>query len=154
MPRFSIDTHILVYSFDASAGWRHRLAHDIIAAAKQVDCWLTLQSVGETYAALTRKRKTTAQAADAIVEGLLQLFPTIGHSEASVRQGARDAAAGRLSFWDAVLVATAGEAGCTAVLSEDMADGARFGAVEIVNPFAGPRLSDRAAALLGLSNPP
>jgi predicted nucleic acid-binding protein len=149
MPRFTIDTNILVYSFDTSAGARHTLAHDVIAAARQADCWLTLQVVSETYAALTRKRKVPAAAAGAIAEGLLDLFPTVGHTPAAVRHALRDAVAGRLAFYDALIVATAAGAGCGVILSEDMSDGARFGGVEIVNPFAGDALSARAATLLG-----
>ncbi len=42
----------------------------------------------------------------------------------------------RLSFWDAMLWATARQGGCSAILSEDMQDGRRLGGVEFVNPFA------------------
>jgi predicted nucleic acid-binding protein len=34
------------------------------------------------------------------------------------------------------LVATAGEAGCTIVLSADLADGAQLGGVRVYNPFS------------------
>ena len=42
----------------------------------------------------------------------------------------------RLSFWDALLWATARQSGCSAILSEDMQDGRRLSGVEFVNPFA------------------
>jgi len=41
----------------------------------------------------------------------------------------------RLSFFDALIVASALEAGARRLLSEDMQAGWRFGALEIVNPF-------------------
>ena len=59
-----------------------------------------------------------------------------------------EAAAGRFSYWDALLLSAADAAGCTALLTEDMSDGARFGRVEIVNPFAPNGLSARAQELL------
>lgn len=49
------------------------------------------------------------------------------------------------------MLASAEEAGCTLCYSEDMADGARLGAVTVRNPF-GPRgLNEEAHAYLGMS---
>lgn len=42
---------------------------------------------------------------------------------------------GGLSFYDALIVASALEAGARRLLSEDMQAGRRFGTLEIVNPF-------------------
>jgi predicted nucleic acid-binding protein len=42
------------------------------------------------------------------------------------------------SFYDALIVASAAEAGCTLLLSEDMADGMTIGGVTIRNPFRVP----------------
>jgi predicted nucleic acid-binding protein len=41
----------------------------------------------------------------------------------------------RLSFWDAMVWATAREAGCGVILTEDMQDGQAIGGVRFVNPF-------------------
>lgn len=41
-----------------------------------------------------------------------------------------------ISFWDAMLWATARQAGCSTVFSEHMQHGRRLGGVEFVNPFA------------------
>src|ERR1700746_266458 len=62
----------------------------------------------------------------------------------SVERGAgrarRCCAAERMSCWDGLLLATAREAGCAAILvailTEDLADGAELGGVRIHNPFA------------------
>jgi predicted nucleic acid-binding protein len=45
-------------------------------------------------------------------------------------------------------VTTAAEAGCTAIFTEDLADGTELAGVRIINPFAGPALSAAAEALL------
>jgi predicted nucleic acid-binding protein len=42
-----------------------------------------------------------------------------------------------LSFWDALVVEAASAAGCERLYSEDLNPRQRFGAVEVVNPFAG-----------------
>ena len=42
-----------------------------------------------------------------------------------------------ISFWDAMVVEAAANAGCDRLYSEDLNARQRFGAVEVVNPFAG-----------------
>jgi predicted nucleic acid-binding protein len=41
----------------------------------------------------------------------------------------------RISFWDALVVQAAIDAGCDRLYSEDLNHGQRFGPVEVVNPF-------------------
>jgi predicted nucleic acid-binding protein len=146
--RFSLDTNILVYALDGAAGPRHALAAEIIARAATCDCRLTLQSLSEFYVVVTRKGVVPKPEAAAQVEDWLVLFPALAPTPEAVRAALAHAAAGRANYWDALLVATAGQGGCETLLSEDMADGTRLGPVTIVNPFDGAALSDRAAALL------
>ncbi len=75
------------------------------------------------------------------------MFPA---SVAASYAALNELAAGRLSYWDALMLASAAEAGCTCMLSEDMQDGARIFGVEIVNPFGANGVSHRAAELLNL----
>jgi predicted nucleic acid-binding protein len=145
---FSIDTNILVYAMDIRAGQRHRLALHIIEQAVQLDCLLTLQSVSEFYAAVTRKQATPAPEALAQAEDWLILFRTISASAKAVRTALRSAASGQASYWDALLVATAAEAGCTTILTEDLPDGSQLHGVRILNPFGATALTPAAAALL------
>ncbi len=81
---------------------------------------------------------------------LLDDFETFPSSKPAARAALIEMAAGRLSYWDALMLASAAEAGCTVMLSEDMQDGAILFGLEIVNPFAAGGLSARAAELLGL----
>ena len=54
----------------------------------------------------------------------------------------------RISFWDAMLWATARRAGCGAILTEDFQDGRLLGGVRFINPFVDENEA-RVAALLG-----
>ena len=60
------------------------------------------------------------------------------------------AVTGRASYWDALLVATAAEAGCSLILTEDMAHGAVLNDVEIHNPFQLTGMTDLTRQLLDL----
>jgi predicted nucleic acid-binding protein len=135
-PRFTLDTNILIYTMDRSAGHRHRLAEEIVERSIQGDCWLTLQAISEFYSAITRKRVMSPATAAALAGDWLTAFPTAAASASAIRVALTHAVSGRASYWDALLVATAAEAGCTVILTEDMADGSALGGIRIHNPFA------------------
>jgi predicted nucleic acid-binding protein len=110
------------------------------------------QPVGGVDAVVTRKGIIQPPDAAAQAADWHDLFPYAAASEAAVRSALADAAVGRASYWDALLVATAGEAGCRVILTEDLADGADLGGVRIRNPFsASGGLTEQARGLLGLS---
>ena len=52
-----------------------------------------------------------------------------------ISEAMRLSEATKLNIYDASIVAAALEAGCNAVLSEDMQDGQKFGALTIMNPY-------------------
>jgi predicted nucleic acid-binding protein len=149
--RFTLDTNILVYSVDGRAGPRHRSAVEIVDRAVEADCWLTLQALSEFYVAVTRKRMMRRGDAAAQIIDWMATFPSAAVNAAAIQTALADSLAGRAAYWDALLVATAAQAQCTLVLTEDMADGARIGGVGVHNPFAiGGGLTERTRRLLGL----
>jgi predicted nucleic acid-binding protein len=148
--RFSLDANVLVYAADRSAPDKHERAKLIVMAAPQLDCWLTIQALGEFFFLTTRKRIVSLGDATAQVNDWLNLFQTVGAGAPTIRAALPHATDRRLAFWDAMLLATANEAGCELVLSEDMHDGMRFGNLTVRNPFVGPELSEDICALIGL----
>ena len=149
--RFTLDTNIPVYSVDNAAGARHQLATVIVDRAAERDCFLSLQAISEFYAVVTRKGMMPAADAAGQAADWLDIFPCAASSSAAVRAALMDAAAGRAAYWDALLIATAREAGCSLILTEDLSDGATLGGVKIHNPFtARPGLSRLARDLLGI----
>jgi predicted nucleic acid-binding protein len=146
--RFTLDTNILVYSIDSKAGLRGHLARRILDLAVHRDGWLTLQAVSEFYAAATRKGHMPPADAAAQANDWLDLFPTLSASAASVRAALRAASHRHASYWDALLVATAAEGGCTMILTEDLADGTLLDGVRIVNPFGETDISATAMRVL------
>ena len=150
--RFTLDTNVLVYSLDNKAGPRHAAAREIVDRAVECDCWLTLQALCEFYAAVTRKRIVPPADAAAQAADWLEVFPCAPASKAAVRSALGGAAGGRVSYWDGLLVATAREAGCESILSEDMSDGVDVAGLRVHNPFsADGGISPAARRLLGLT---
>jgi predicted nucleic acid-binding protein len=147
---FTLDTNILIYSIDSNADLRRSTAIEVIRRARLGPCHLMLQAVSEFYAAVTRKGILPQPEAARITEAYLVLFRTVAASATAVRTALATAAAGKASYWDALLIATAAEAGCSAILTEDLADGAELLGVRVINPFGAGGLAPEAEALLAL----
>lgn len=133
--RLTLDTNILVYALDADSGERHEQAVDLVERASRADCVLALQALSELFAVMTRRARVPVAGATAIIEDFLAVFPVVAASEVSLRQALASVRVHRLPFWDAMLHATAQEAGCRYLLSEDFQDGQTLGGVTVVNPF-------------------
>jgi predicted nucleic acid-binding protein len=146
--RFTLDTNILVYSVDRAAGSRHERAKEIVSRARLAACWLMLQAISEFYTVVTRKDLMPRAEASRVAGYWLDVFPAAAASVVAVRAALATANAGGTSYWDALLIATAAEAGCTAILTEDMANGSILHGVRIMNPFAGDAIPSAVLALL------
>jgi predicted nucleic acid-binding protein len=148
--RFGLDTNVLVYAVEVDGGEKARRAELIVRrAAATRRCVLTLQNIGEFYHACARKRRAPPAAAARRAAEYAQLFPVAEARLEDARTALGEAAAGRFSYWDALLLTTLDRAGCTVLLSEDMRDGAALGGVTVRNPFAGEELPEGVQALLG-----
>lgn len=146
--KVTLDTNLLVYSLDGRDALKQKASQSIVLALEGQDALLGLQACGELYHVTTRKLGQAPWIAAQAARNLAVSFPTFSSSLKSFQVALAEAASGRFSFWDANLLAAAEEAGCTHIISEDMADGARLGRLEIVAAFGPNGVSDRARALL------
>jgi predicted nucleic acid-binding protein len=148
--RFSIDTNILVYAVDRREGDKHLLALEIVNRAPECDCVLMAQSLGEFVTVTTRRRMLSKPLILAQVRDWLTTFPIATASVTAFTTAFAAFEAGRFGLWDSVLLATAREAGCSIVLSEDMGDGVALDGITVRNPLKGNQLPDDLRPLLGL----
>ena len=133
--RFSVDTNLLIDSIDRDAGPRHAQARDLMDALADADCALTLQASAEFFHAATRKSKLPVAEAAALVHDWMELFPVAVADGRTLREAIGLSNAHGFGFWDAMLVESARAAGVTRLLTEDMHDGRRVGALLLENPF-------------------
>lgn len=135
-PRITLDTNILFYTVDADAGERQARAREIVRrAASSFDCFLSLQTLSEFFAATTRKGKLTAAEAAIHLEDWQTVFPVVAATPGSLRLAVRAVEQHRLSFWDAMQWAVAKQAGATLLLSEDLQHDRELEGVRFRNPF-------------------
>lgn len=138
----------MIYAVDKLES-KQRLALDIIRKARLSNVRLTLQALGEFFFVATRKGMVAGDIARAQVDRWVTMFGVPISNSPDVLTTAMQASEDRLfSFWDGMLLGAAEAAGCTAIISEDMAPGARLGRIRVVPAFAGDAVSPEALALM------
>jgi predicted nucleic acid-binding protein len=131
-----VDTNVLLYAYDRSAGWKQDKARKIL-----LDLWLdqsgvlSMQVLQEFYYNVTRKigsplPKTIARR---IVRSYFRWCLEPSPVQIALAFSIEDAA--RISFWDALIVASALKSGASRILSEDLNAGQRIAGIPIENPF-------------------
>lgn len=133
--RITLDTNLLVYAVDTGARDKHAKAQKLAELALKTDCVLTLQALSEFYFAVTRKGKLPAAEARAQVEAWQELFPVVVPKPSTLNRAMTAAASLQIGFWDAMLWATARDAGVSLLLSEDFSGGSVLDGVRVVNPL-------------------
>jgi predicted nucleic acid-binding protein len=132
------DTNVLAYAIDASAGRRHAQAVEIVrTVTKSLDAVLILQTAAEFYAVATRKLDTTPEDARSFLARLRAVLPVHAAAAPDLDRAMTAAEHHGISFWDALLWATADRVGVRYLLTEDFQDGRTLGGVTFVDPFKG-----------------
>ncbi|HJS91149.1 MAG TPA: PIN domain-containing protein [Steroidobacteraceae bacterium] len=133
-----VDSNILIYAHDADAGVKRERA-----IAKLRELWdsgtgrLSVQVLQEFYVNVTQKLATPVARSTA-----REVIKTYGvwvrHATTveTVTRATELAELARISFWDALIVASAEEVAADELLSEDLNEGEAIAGVKIVNPLA------------------
>lgn len=143
------DTNILVYRQDPLDTRRQQIAKDLIEAAMLNGTFvISTQVLQEFYNTMLRRRFMPAAAAQSLCElwaehDVVNATPSLLFQAFALQQRYQT------SLWDALIVQAALDGGCTTLYSENLQHGMRFGALEVVNPFAAPAMHEPAAAWRG-----
>lgn len=132
-----VDTNILVYAHDTSAGVKQERARALLEELWDTrDGCLSVQILQEFFVNVTRKipKPLDAAAAKEIIADL---------SRWRVHVPAPDDVLGAIglhqrtgiSFWDAMMIRSAVEIGCEVVYSEDLNHGQLYDSTRVENPF-------------------
>lgn len=129
-----VDTNVLVYLFDQDEPAKQERARALIATEHE-RLVLSTQVLGEFYVVSTRKLGLPEADAAAAVDQWSRLR-TVAVDSALVTSAVKLSRSAQLSYWDALILAAAGSAGCERVLTEDLSDGSSIGGVLVENPFS------------------
>ena len=134
--RVFVDTNVWVYAVDAGEQVKRARALDVLKPAPQKDYVVSTQVLGEFYTTVTGKLRQAVSLAQAqalinLMKGLSVVAIDLPFVEAAIEGVSRWG----ISYWDALIVAAASSAGCGVLLTEDLSDGATYGAIRVENPF-------------------
>ncbi|MDR7458010.1 MAG: PIN domain-containing protein [Armatimonadota bacterium] len=132
-----VDTNILMYAHDRSAGEKHRRARDLVEGLwRDRSGVVSTQVLQELCVNLRRKagRPLDLEATRDLVTDYLSWHVVVNTGD-SILEALELEDRYRLSFWDALVVAAAQACGAEVLYSEDLADGQVYGTLRVVNPL-------------------
>jgi predicted nucleic acid-binding protein len=135
-----VDSNILIYAHDLDAGEKRERA-----VTRLQDLWdtgtgrLSVQVLQEFYVNATRKLATPVARSTAreVIKTYGVWVPRATTVE-TVTRATNIAEFAQLSFWDALIVASAEDVGAEEILSEDLNDQQVIAGIRIINPFKRP----------------
>ena len=133
-----VDTNVLVYAFDPSAGTKRTAAERLLERLWETGTGcVSVQVLQEFFVTVTRKVArplSIDEAAERIREfATWKVFaPTADDVLAAIALQKQ----AKLNFWDAMVIQAAAESGCDLLWTEDLKDGQVVRGLRIRDPFA------------------
>jgi predicted nucleic acid-binding protein len=134
--RVFVDSNVWVYAVDADEPVKQASARALLDPPTSDTLVTSAQVLGEFYVTVTRKlaRPVADDIAARMVDRMAQL-PVVSIDADGVQAAITGSRSWRLSYWDSLIIVAAQSAGCSRLLTEDLADGATYGGVRVENPF-------------------
>ncbi len=133
-----VDTNILLYAYDGSSAERHEKARELVGRlGRSRQGAISVQVLQEFYVNAVAKIATplTPEAARLRLR-VLSRWPTHSPLAGDVMAATAISQDHKVSFWDAMIIRSATELGCTRLWTEDLNHGQVIVGVRIINPFA------------------
>ncbi len=133
--RSFFDTNVLIYADDQAGPPKQQRALDLLAEHRRANTGVvSLQVLQEYFVTVTRKLGVDATIARRKVE-LLAEFDVAAPEVADILAAIDLHRLHGFSFWDALILRAAKQAGCSVLFTEDMQPMREVDGVRIVNPF-------------------
>jgi predicted nucleic acid-binding protein len=136
--RVFVDTNILVYAHDESAGPKHERASALLEQIwNSGEGVLSTQVLQEFCVSIRRKaaRPLAAEQLRQLISDYLS-WEIVINTPQSVIQALELEQTFQISFWDALILQAADTSGASVLYSEDFSGGRSYGSVRVINPFS------------------
>lgn len=137
--RYFLDTNIIIYSFDRRDPAKQIIAQNLIESGmKKNDTIVSYQVIQEFINVAIRKFTVPMSHGDCklFIDNVLNQFWDVYASRQLVNNALDISERWQYSFYDALIIASALEASCTVLYSEDLQHGQKIYSLQIVDPFA------------------
>jgi predicted nucleic acid-binding protein len=135
--KYFVDTNILVYAHDRSAGVKHQRAKVLVEKLwGSGEGVVSTQVLQELCVCLRRKAGVPLPLDEVrrLIQDYLSWEVVVNLPEATVEALELESQY-KISFWDALIVHAASAAGAKVLYSEDLSEGQKYGAVRVENPL-------------------
>lgn len=133
-----VDTNILVYAHDRTSGEKHSGAKALVEQLWELgNGAISTQVLQELCVNLRRKARRPLAMPE--LRRLVREYSTwevVVNGPDAILKALEIEERHKISFWDALIIQSAEEAGASILYSEDLAAGQLYGPVKVVNPFA------------------
>jgi predicted nucleic acid-binding protein len=133
MNRAFLDSNIVVYFYTLTEPLKREAVGELLL--ENQDFVISTQVLSETCNVLRRKFGWEWTDIRPIIQELRRVFQLIRVDENTIERAMNIAESTNIPYFDSVMVASAADAGCTVLYSEDFQDGQRIEGVKVVNPF-------------------
>jgi predicted nucleic acid-binding protein len=136
-----VDTNILVYAHDRSAGIKHERAAALLEQIWQAENGVLSTQVLQEFCSSVRRKPIRPLSSDDTSRVVRQYlaWEIVINTPASVLDAMETEARYKITFWDALILNAAERAGANTLYSEDFSNGQRYGSVRVVNPLLSPQ---------------
>ena len=137
--RFFLDTNIFVYTFDSTAPAKAAKATSLVRQAIQTRIGVVSYQVVQEFFNVAMRRfenPMTVAEADQYLATTFRPLLAVHSSQALFSEALRLGSKFQLAWYDSLIVASAIEAQCAVLYSEDLQHGQRLESVTVTNPFA------------------
>jgi predicted nucleic acid-binding protein len=138
--KYFVDTNILLYAHDRSAGLKHERARQLIERL-----WISGQGVLSTQVlqelCINLRRRIARPLSVEEIRSLIQDYLSweiVVNNPVSVLRALEIEVRHNTSFWDALVIQAAESAGAAILYSEDLAARQKYGSVQVINPLLQP----------------
>ncbi len=132
-----LDTNILVYAYDTSAGKKHEMCKELVVRLwkNRLGC-ISTQVLQEFFVIVTGRipKPLDAKSAREIVRDLVQ-WDVVVNDEESILNAIEIHLRYKYSFWDCMIVSAAVNSNSSSLFTEDLTDGQIINSLTIRNPF-------------------
>jgi len=135
--KYFVDTNILVYAHDRSAGTRHQRARALVE-----QLWESRQGVLSTQVlqelSVSLRRKCIHPLSIGETRRLIQDYLSweiVVNSPNAILRALDLEFRYHISFWDALIIRAAEVSGAGTLYSEDLAAGQSYGTIRVINPL-------------------
>lgn len=127
-----LDSNILIYAFSETEPDKRDVARKLW---RRPDAWVSTQVLNEVANVLIRKFRLPFADVRKPIDQIVLTLPVFTVNVATIRKALALAEEHPHSFFDALMLATATDLGCTTLYSEDLQHQGIINSVRIINPF-------------------